>query len=192
MNTTTPQYSLFPETVYEYFILLSPSDEIKEEVDRRKDLLNEMIGIDPADLKSIAHISLITYVGMDSMNIPDIVRKAVAGTKAFTVKINGHDFFKNGDRRTLYLKIENPEPIQHLAELLKPQPKRAHKKNTSPKPIIPHITIAKNIHPEELEKIEDLSVFGYEGEWLCNRITVLRRPMNTNRHFSPVTEILLG
>jgi 2'-5' RNA ligase len=203
----TSQMSLFPETLYEYHILLSPSDAIKEDVDNLKQQLHELIGIAPRDLQSIAHITLLKTEGYESMNFAAVIKKALGDQKKFNVKITGHDVFKQGSEFTLYLKVDNPDPINDLVEIIKkPAKKRAPKvlyRQTSiiDKPvrkpkrasdIIPHITIARNIAIADFERIEDFTPFEYENEWVCDRITIRRRIAGTDKHFSPAGEIKLG
>ena len=199
------QISLFPEAVYEYFVLLSPSDEIKADVDTMKQQLHEMIGLDTANLISIAHISLYKQQGMDAAVVKAAAKKALAGQKKFTVKISGHDYFRNGDKRTLYLKIEDPAPIDVIYNLLCPPkrpPKqinrqisildRPGKKLPPQKSINPHITIARDIDAKDFEGIEDFTFFEYHNEFVCEAVTILRRPTGSDKHFSPVAEIKLG
>lgn len=199
------QISLFPEAVYEYFVLLSPSDEIKADVDSMKQQLHEMIGLDVSNLNSVAHISLYKQAGMDAAVVKASAKKALAGQKKFTVKIGGYGIYKSGDKHTLHLKIEDPEPIDTIFNLLCP-PKRAPKKidrqisildrpgKTLPKPksINPHITIARNIDTRDFERIEDFTFFEYYNEFVCESVTILRRPEGSDKHFSPVAEIKLG
>jgi 2'-5' RNA ligase len=199
------QISLFPEAVYEYFVLLSPSDAVIADVDNMKQQLHEMIGLDSGNLNSVAHISLYKQQGMDAAVVKSAAKKALSGQKKFPVKISGYDFFKSGEKRTLYLKIENPEPIDAIYNLLCPPKKpakqinrqisildRPGKKLPPAKTINPHITIARNIDVSDFERIEDFTPFDYQNEWLCEKVTILRRPAGTDKHFSPVAEIKLG
>ncbi len=198
----TAQLSLFTETVYEYLILLSPSDAIKEEVDRMKVVLHGMIGLEGYNRNSIAHVSLFTTEAADNGPVIRLVKKVAAGVQPFTVSLSGHEVLKHGSvARTLCLKIENPEPISTLMALLNPapQPKRSYRQTTildkpkrAKKTIYPHITIARNIATADFERIEDLTTFDYTDEWLCERITILRRVAGSTGHFSPVSEVVLG
>ena len=120
------QFTLFPETLYEYHILLSPGGSVIEDVDNLKQQLDSMIGLAPHNLSSIAHITLHNFVAYESVNVKDDVKKAVAGLKSFTIKLAGHAHFEQGRERTLYLKIDNPQPIDALAERII-SPKKARK-----------------------------------------------------------------
>lgn len=198
------QISLFPETLYEYHILLSPSDAIKDDVDNLKQLLHEAIGIADRDRTSIAHITLLKTEAFESTSMKDIVKKALAGESKFTIKVSGHDHFKNGSERTLYLKLEQPELVDRLAVSIKnPSKKRTPKPKYRQTSIVdkperkaklsmtPHITIARNISEADFEKI-DFTAFEYENEWVCDRVIIRRRLAGTDKLFSPAGEVKLG
>jgi len=202
------QFSLFPETLYEYHILLSPSDAIKEDVDNLKQQLHELIGIAERDRKSIAHITLLKMEAFESTDVKGLIKKAVSGFTKFTIKVSGHDTFNSGTtERTFYLKLENPFPVDELASAIKnPKKKRAPKvvnrqtsiidKPSTDKPkklsMVPHITIARNILVTDLEKIEDFTPFEYQNEWVCDRIVIRRRIAGTDKIFTPAGEVKLG
>ncbi|KGO87115.1 hypothetical protein Q765_07890 [Flavobacterium rivuli WB 3.3-2 = DSM 21788] len=201
------QFSLFPETLYEYHILLSPSDAIKEDVDNIKQQLHELIGIAERDRKSIAHITLLKMEAFESTDVKDQIKKAVSGFTKFTIKVAGYDKFEHGQERTFYLKIENPHPVDDLVSAIKrPNRKRVPKivnrqtsiidKPSLDKPkkltMVPHITIARNIPFTDLEKIEDFTPFEYQNEWLCDRIVIRKRLAGTDKIFTPAGEVKLG
>lgn len=202
------QFSLFPETLYEYHILLSPSDAIKEDVDNLKQQLHELIGIAERDRTSIAHITLLKMEAFESTDIKAIIKKAVMGFDKFTIKIAGYDTFNSGTtERTFHLKIEDPYRIDALATAIK-NPKKKHapkvvNRQTSiiDKPIVnkpkkltmtPHITIARNIPAQDLERIEDFTPFEYENEWVCDKIVIRKRLAGTDKIFTPAGEVKLG
>jgi 2'-5' RNA ligase len=199
------QISLFPETLYEYHVLLSPGDAIIEDVDKLKQQLHEMISIPEHNLKSLAHITLMKIEGYDSMNLPAQIKAAVAGERKFTIKLAGCDKFESGSERTLYIKVENPEPIDHIAAIIKPGSKRKPQKRDrqisildkpGQKPkiptITPHVTIARNIPAQDYDRIDDFTSFDYQGEFVCDKILVRRRIAGSNKTFSPYATIKLG
>jgi len=199
------QISLFPETLYEYHVLLSPGDSIVEDVDKLKQQLHEMIGIPEHNLKSLAHITLMTLERYEDPGFITHIKAAVAGERKFTVRLNGYDYFEAGKERTLYLKIEDPLPIDNIASLIKPGSRRKSKRTDrqisildkpGQKPRIPtinpHITIARNIPVTDYERIADFSPFEYSGEWVCDKIMIRRRIAGTNKSFSPYATVKLG
>lgn len=198
----TAQLTLFQENVYEYFVLLSPNEAIKEAVDGLKDQLHAMIGLEDFNRKSIAHISLFKTRAVADTQVLKLIKKAAAAQQPFTIKLDGHEVLKHGNvSRTLCLKIEDPEPINNLMALLDPKPeaKKSYRQTSildkpqrAKKVIHPHVTIARNISTSDFDRIEDLTPFDHQAEWLCDRITVLRRLDGSTGIFSPVKEVMLG
>jgi 2'-5' RNA ligase len=199
------QLTLFPETLYEYHVLLSPGDAIIADVDALKQQLHEMITLQDYNLNALAHVTLMKLEGYDSMNLQAQIKAAVAGEKKFIVKLAGYDHFENGSERTIYLKIEDPAPIDNLAALIKPGSRRKQKKTDrqisildkpGQKPkiptITPHVTIARNIARADFERIADFAIFDYYGEWMCDRIMIRRRVAGSNGRFSPYGVVKLG
>lgn len=198
----TAQLQLFEQTVYEYFVLLSPSDEIKEAVDTMKQSLDNEIGLDTANLKSIAHISLFKTEGTDDSTIKRLVKKVAAQYEPLYIRINGYEVLKHGNAsKTLCLNIENPEKINNmLSKLIPPVEIRKSYRQTSildkpkrtPKVHNPHITVARNIPIADFTRISNLEDFNYNAQWLCTHITILRRTAGSTGHFSPCAIIAMG
>ena len=196
------QLTLFNENVYEYFVLLSPSDPIKEAVDGLKDQLHALIGLEDYNRRSVAHVSLFKQRATSDSQVLKLVKKVAASLEPFTIKLAGHEVLKHGGvSRTLCLKIEDPEPINNLMALLDPKPiaKKSYRQTSildkaprAKKVIHPHVTIARNIATADFDRIEDFTPFDYNDEWLCDRITILRRFEGSTGIFSPVKEVKLG
>lgn len=196
------QLTLFNENVYEYFVLLSPSDAVKEAVDGLKEQLHALIGLEDYNRKSVAHVSLFKMRATADNQVLKLVKKVAASQEPFTIKLDGHDVLKHGGvSRTLCLKIENPDPINNLVEMLDPKPiaKKSYRQTSildkaprAKKVIHPHVTIARTIATADFDRIEEFTAFDYHDEWLCDRITILKRLEGSTGHFSPVKEVVLG
>ena len=196
------QLTLFNENVYEYFVLLSPSDAIKEAVDGLKEQLHALIGLEDYNRKSVAHVSLFKMRATADNQVLKLVKKVASSQEPFTIKLDGHEVLKHGGvSRTLCLKIENPDPVNNLVELLDPKPiaKKSYRQTSildkaprAKKVIHPHVTIARTIATADFDRIEDFTAFDYHDEWLCDRITILKRLEGSTGHFSPVKEVVLG
>lgn len=196
------QLTLFNENVYEYFVLLSPSDAVKEAVDGLKEQLHALIGLEDYNRKSVAHVSLFKMRATADNQVLKLVKKVAASQEPFTIKLDGHEVLKHGGvSRTLCLKIENPDPVNNLIKLLDPKPiaKKSYRQTSildkeprAKKVIHPHVTIARNIATADFDRIEDFTAFDYHDEWLCDRITILKRLEGSTGHFSPVKEVVLG
>lgn len=180
------QPTLFPLTeLQDYFVLISPSDEVKKETKKLKNKLYKMIGRTTENEYSVAHISLFKAKYEMDNHILEKLRKALADTKPFPVSINEVDVFSHGStKKTLYLKIENPKPIQALFENIGEEFKFK-------KEIVPHLTIEQNLPIADFEKIEkDLSAFNHKNEWLCDKITVLKINKKSG-NYKVIEEIVL-
>ena len=172
--TKKGQILLFPPPqLTEYFVLLSPSEEIKKETTKLKKKLYKMIGRETENSKSVAHISLFKTKWEHDKHVLERVRKSMADQKEFAVSINGTNSYNHGTKaKTLYLKVENPKPIQSLYEAFKEEFKIKNGFN-------PHLTIEQNIPLADFEKIQDnLDVFNYKNEWICDNVTILKKKEN--------------
>lgn len=172
--TKKGQILLFPPPqLTEYFVLLSPSEEIKKETTKLKKKLYKMIGRETENSKSVAHISLFKTKWEHDKHVLERVRKSISEQKEFSVSINGTDVYDHGTKaKTLYLKVENPKPIQSLYEAFKEEFKIKNGFN-------PHLTIEQNIPLADFEKIqENLDVFNYKNEWICDKVTILKKKEN--------------
>jgi len=142
-----------------------------------------MIGRETENSKSVAHISLFNTKWEHDKHVLDRVRKSISDQKEFAISINGTDVYDHGTKaKTLYLKVENPKPIQFLYEAFKEEFKIKNGFN-------PHLTIEKNIPISDFEKIQDnLDVFNYKSEWICDKVTILKKKGNGG--YKVVDEIL--
>lgn len=169
----------------EYFVLISPTDEIKSDIKKLKNKVYKIIGRKTENEYSVAHISLFkTKYEMDN-HLLEKLKKALAEVKPFSILTSEADVFLHGTtKKTLYLKIENPKPIQALFETLGEEFKFR-------KEILPHLTVEQNLTVADFDKLgTDLSVFNYKSEWICDRITVLK--MNPKKgNYKVIEEILL-
>ncbi|RZJ74736.1 MAG: hypothetical protein EOO45_07695, partial [Flavobacterium sp.] len=80
------QYSIFEEdTIYEYFILLSPNCGVKSKVREMKSSLNDMIGLNAENMNSLAHISLYKQKATEAMQVTKKIKRLLNGQKRFTI-----------------------------------------------------------------------------------------------------------
>jgi len=172
MNSTKKgQFLLFPPPeLKEYSILISPSDEIKNETKKLKKKLYKIIGRETENNKSVAHISLFKTKWEHDKHVLERVRKSITDQKEFSVEINGVGVYDHGTKsKTLFLKVENPKPIQLLYESFKEEFKIKSNLN-------PHLTIEQNIPVADFEKLQsNLDVFDYKNKWSCNKVTILKK-----------------
>jgi 2'-5' RNA ligase len=152
--------------LYAYLVVLSPPDEVKTEIARIKKELNEIADITERNLHSIAHITLTDKL-TDDVDFAETISGLITAVNPFTIKVNGWDVFDHGHSVTIYLKIENQEPIITLMSLVKSPSKS------------PHISLAKKIPHETFDKLRPyLDNLTYSAEWVCNEVNVLRKLMS--------------
>lgn len=172
MTTTKKgQFFLFPPPeLNEYFILISPSDEIKKDIKKMKTKLYKIIEKASENQYPMAHILLFKTKWEKDIHVIQKLKKSLADQKSFEIGINEADAFSHGaKKKTLCLKIENPKPIQDLFEAVSKEFKVKNDLN-------PYLTIEQNILIADFEKIQqDLSTFNYQNKWTCDRVNILKK-----------------
>jgi len=159
------QTALFGE-LYAYLVVLSPPENIRADVTKIKQELNGIADITERNLHSIAHITLTDKL-TDDTHFAKTISGLITAVNPFTIKVKGWDVFDHGHSVTIYLKIENTEPIINLMTLVKSSSKS------------PHISLAKKISHQTFillkPYLEDLD---YSAEWVCTEVNVLRKLMS--------------
>jgi len=151
---------------YAYLIVLSPTAQVKSDIAHLKKEIDKITSIGEKNLHSIAHITLTDRLS-DDIDLPETISNLINPRESFSIKVNGWNYFDHGHSVTIYLSIENPEPIINLMRSL----------NASSK--IPHLSLAKRISHEDFQKILPyLQNFDHTFEWICEDITVLRKLMS--------------
>lgn len=159
------QTSLFGPA-YAYLVVLSPPYEIRNSIISINQELDALGDIGDKNRHSIPHITLTDKL-TDDKYLPDTIRELLAGNKPFLIKISGWGYFDHQHSVTVYLKIENPEPIVELMAALK-SPSRT-----------PHISLAKRISYAKFDAMRPyLEKLDYSARWLCTEVTVLRKLMS--------------
>lgn len=159
------QESLFGP-LYAYLVVISPPEKVKADIARLKRELDGIAGIGERNLHSIAHITLTDKLTDDDA-FPQTIERLVHGRLPFQVTISGWGYFDHGHSVTVYLAVENSEPIAELAGLLKSNAKT------------PHIALAKKIpHKTFQSLLPYLEKLEYRAAWACTGIVVLGKLMS--------------
>lgn len=189
MNVQLPIPFIFeepPKINYEYFMILSPDDGIKAELKKKKKELHAEVGLNSENLHSVAHISLLKFQGIDDEQlIKRVVERIAEDLSQFKVGIKGLDVFKHGSKRSLVLVFEDPDRIEYIHDLLFKFFFNTTKKTT------PHMTIARNMAGEVFKKIRNPENYFFSGNFLCNKISILRKPLKSKQDFELFDEISL-
>jgi 2'-5' RNA ligase len=171
----------------DYLIILSPPDEIAGQVEKHKQDAAGIIGTYDS-LHSKAHISIKPM----PRRRPYMAEPEINGLKAsmkllppVTLTIDGFDFFSHGDEyRTLYAKIRSAQYTTHWFKALK--------KNLNIKDyLVPHITVARNIHKNDFDRLwPHFKKIKWVEDFEINKLTVLHREaLNTFAHWEVFTEL---
>ncbi len=149
-------------SINSFFLVISPSQEVMEHAAYLKNIVLQSIGHSYNSLHSKAHLSLLQY--FDRHNENDLYRISdnIADIKPFNIFLKGLNFFRSNG--TIYLDIVNKSPIYDLNERIQKRP------------IMPHITIARNLNSRDFEiawkALKDQS---YSHYFKCGHVTVLKR-----------------
>lgn len=163
--------------VKEVFFILAPPPHIMSDVSVLKDDVHYLTGHKLDDRYAKAHISLFKYSDQHVDDMIRFVQDKAAAFKPFNIFVKDLNYFYNGPNRTIYLDIVNKYPIRDIFEKL-------IKEDSS---YTPHITIAKNLSPEDFLKTWPyLKDFSYSQHFLCDRITVLARAGKRWIHYTDI------
>ena len=152
------------KTPGEFFLVISPSQTIMDYVSYLKREIKKIVGHNYPSAFAKAHISLFKYPDHHTESFLYQVDSEVSRQKAFHVHVRDLGVFKHGANGTIYLNIEHKSPICDLVELW------------TRKTINPHITIARNLEPNDFIKAREIvKDISYENDFICDRITVLKK-----------------
>lgn len=186
----TDQLSLFETKLHEYFFLIPPDQRTKQEVTFLKGIANNLINLSEENLWSVPHLSL--FKCMVGYSIDDLIirktAKALKNIHSFKIKLDGLEVFTHkSSKKTLVLKIKNPDPINTINKSL------TDEFYFRPHTLLPHITIAKSINQSDFGKLSySLNKFDYKGEFLCNKIIILKKVIGENKRYSVLHEAALN
>ncbi len=161
----------------EYFIIVSPPEQIQKSINFYKDLYKRNFG-DATFLKSKGHISLNKFEMLEEREIflKRDLNLYFNSFKSFVVQINSFNRFEGSN--TLYMQVSKDQLInlsRHLVTVLRSQVKlnAKHAKMIS----APHLTIAKLNSLNDLNRSWNLfKDEKFEDTFLVNRLVVLKRP----------------
>jgi 2'-5' RNA ligase len=150
-----------------YFFTITPSQPVQFFVSNLKKRVRKAIGHGFQGEFSLAHISLFQYNECHTDSILYDADWLLSALLPLDIHVNGLGIFKHGVNKTIYLQIEYKTPIADLAKAL------------CGKSITPHITIARNLAPDDFEKAwKCLQGISYNNHFRCTNVTVLKREPN--------------
>jgi len=148
-----------------FFVLISPPDEVIEYVSFLKKLIRKSIGHVYDSFYSTAHLTLFQYYDFHNESKLYTFQERISCVEPFYIHIDGLKAFHNN--RTIFLDIKFFHQVCGLVKQL------GHSIN------YPHITIAKNLPPRDFNLVwPELQKFSYRNYFICDRVTVLKRINN--------------
>lgn len=183
------QLNLFHQEMYEYFFLIQPDQKTEKEVKLYKRIVNSSIRMSRENLWSVPHLSLFKWTTNYNMDdyIIDKASKALKNISGFKVKLDGVDVYHHGHvKRSVVLKVKNPEPIRSVNRSLGNEFQFQNRR------ISPHISIVRSIPLQDFNKITPLNQFDYKGEFLCNKITILKKMIGEDKTYVMLHEAELN
>jgi hypothetical protein len=161
----------------DYMIILSPSESIGQQIEKHKSDAEGIIGAYEG-LHYNAYISIKTMPRRKPyMAEPEIMglKNNVKLLPPITLTIDGFDFFAHGDEyRTIYAKIRSTQQTTPWFKALK---KAINFKDY----LVPHITIARNIHIDAHNKLwPNFKNIRWVEAFEINRLTILQREALNN------------
>ena len=169
----------------DYMILLSPPEEINEQVKKFKQASERLIG-EFESLHSKAHISLKNMSRQKEHWIAPLfvqLEKELSLIEPMTLQINGFATFLPTDFTTIYAAIKSTPEMEDWFKRIR--------KSLNEKKAVPHITIARQV-PNALAKklwpkFKDRL---WDDEFEIDRLTILQREtFGSDKKWKPFKEI---
>lgn len=171
---------------YEFFLLISPSYAVKEKVTQKKHQLNKEIGISKENLRSVGHISLFKFINPYPEDfLRNTIQKTVKQHKPFALKIKKLQAYDHNYTRSIVLKFKDDLEVKKMRQNL------LRALGFHPVASDPHLAIARSIPVENYNKIKDLNDYFFEGEFECNKLTILKKPLGSKQGYEMFAEINL-
>ena len=162
--------------IYDYFILISPPQQINHDVKNFKHELTSHIGPYNA-AKSHAHISLLRFHCIAEQE-DNLIRQLESwGRHQSKIQIQLDHFNHFDYSRTLFIDIANKEPLLKLQDQLWWHLKLNMKGIDLAKPTFdPHLTIGKKLSSHQFPfAIEGFAGKQYRKNFFCTHLTLLKR-----------------
>ncbi len=164
--------------VYEYFLVLSPNEELWNLILKVKEEFSTEYKSDHAKWGK-PHITLANFVqyGMMEERIINRLRTVAMGYPPFKVELKDFGSFPS---HTIYINVTSKLPVQGLVKEIRTDGQRLMKLNDDNKPhfiMEPHLTIARKLKPWQYEKgWLEYSNKHFTGRFIADSMTLLKRP----------------
>lgn len=156
--------------LWEYLLVVSPSKEVFDKVAGEKTNFYENYGYKLA-IQTKPHITIANFLAKEEMEatLSRWIQNICNLQSSFTVTVNNYGGFPP---HTIYLRIQNPEPFNKLANALKILDGFIRSNECPPLKLIakPHLSIAGKLP----QFIYETAIKEYAGKTFCESFTVDR------------------
>lgn len=172
---------------YEYFLLISPPDHIKDKVRQLRQRLQREITLNEHNLRSIPHISLLKLLPREGkQDLTPHIEDPLRHFKRFMIQTSRLEIFDHRRKKSMVLTFAEPEPIVHLQKLLLNRLGQAE-----PARMTPHLTIARGIASADYSKVTEPGSYFFSDGFECDRVTILRKPAGAAAGYKITGEAML-
>jgi 2'-5' RNA ligase len=164
--------------VYEYLLVLTPHEELKNRIMQVKKEFNETYQT-VTGIGGKPQLALATFAqyGMMEERIVNRLRTVAMGYPPFKVELKDFGSFPS---HTIYINVTSKVPVQGLVKEIRTETQRLMKLNDDNKPhfmMEPHFTIARKLQPWQYEKgWLEYSHKHFSGKFIADSMVLLKRP----------------
>jgi len=165
--------------VYEYLLVLSPHEELRNKIMAVKNEFYEKYRVENARWGK-PHITLVNYVQYELMEerIVNHLHTIAMGFQPVKIELRDYGSFPS---HTIYINITSKLPIQSLVKQVRTDTQRLMKLNDDNKPhfiLEPHLTIARRLLPWQYEQgWLEYSHKHFTGRFIADSMLLLKRPV---------------
>jgi len=160
-------------SVYQYLVVISPPQEIKQKVEGLRNGLKTRVYLGTHNLKSIPYITVGTFSVEKPLDktIGDRFQNLFGDERQFLITLKPVNYFDHGRQsKTIYMGVEDGNVIEgfykKLSFILK----------ETPKTFTPHLSIASTIPPAVFDTaFPFLKSNAFEESFTCNNLLILER-----------------
>jgi len=165
--------------VYEYLLVLSPHEELRNKIMAVKNEFYEKYKVETVRWGK-PHLTLVNYVQYELKEERIINHLNTIAMGFQPVKIELRDF-GSFPSHTIFINITSKMPLQNLVKQVRTETQRLMKLNDDHKPhfiLEPHLTIARKLKPWQYEKgWLEYSHRHFTGRFIADAMLLLKRPV---------------
>lgn len=165
--------------IYEYLLVLSPHEELRNKIIDVKKEFYEKYKAETARW-SKPHVTLVNYVQYEMLEERTInhLKTIAMGYHPIKIELKDYGSFPS---HTIYINITSKVPIQGLVKTIRTQTQKLMKLNDDNKPhfiLEPNLTIARKLLPWQYEQgWLEYSHRHFTGRFIATAMLLLKRPV---------------